>query len=135
MTTPDANKDQPAYHLPVLFQESLDALAIRPEGVYVDCTFGGGGHSRGILGRLGPEGRLFAFDQDGDPTTFSSGELTAIQQIWSVVAEAYSPFNVDVTTVARLSENRGRVSLSRYLIFHVATTAFTQSKERRVPGI
>ena len=66
MTTPDQKKDQPAYHLPVLFQESLDALAIRPEGVYVDCTFGGGGHSRGILGRLGSGGRLFAFDQDSD---------------------------------------------------------------------
>ena len=66
MTTPDTNKDQPAYHLPVLFQESLDALAIRPDGAYVDCTFGGGGHSRGILGRLGPGGRLFAFDQDSD---------------------------------------------------------------------
>jgi 16S rRNA (cytosine1402-N4)-methyltransferase len=59
-------QDQNAYHLPVLFQESLDGLAIRPEGVYVDCTFGGGGHSRGILERLGPKGRLFAFDQDND---------------------------------------------------------------------
>jgi 16S rRNA (cytosine1402-N4)-methyltransferase len=66
MTTPDQSKDGPAYHLPVLFQESLEALAIRPDGVYVDCTFGGGGHSRGILGRLGPEGRLYAFDQDSD---------------------------------------------------------------------
>jgi 16S rRNA (cytosine1402-N4)-methyltransferase len=66
MTTPDQNKDQPAYHLPVLFQESIDALAIRPDGMYVDCTFGGGGHSRGVLGRLGPNGRLFAFDQDSD---------------------------------------------------------------------
>ena len=59
-------QDQDAYHLPVLYQESLDGLAIRPEGVYVDCTFGGGGHSRGILERLGPKGRLFAFDQDND---------------------------------------------------------------------
>lgn len=59
-------QDQQAYHLPVLYQESLDGLAIRPEGVYVDCTFGGGGHSRGILERLGPKGRLFAFDQDND---------------------------------------------------------------------
>jgi len=54
------------YHVPVLYQESLDGLAIRPEGVYVDCTFGGGGHSRGILERLGPSGRLYAFDQDSD---------------------------------------------------------------------
>ena len=54
------------YHLPVLFQQTIDAMAIRPDGVYVDCTFGGGGHSRGILERLGPKGRLIAFDQDAD---------------------------------------------------------------------
>jgi 16S rRNA (cytosine1402-N4)-methyltransferase len=65
MTTSD-DKDQQAYHLPVLLQESLDGLAIRPEGIYVDCTFGGGGHSRGILERLGPKGRLYVFDQDSD---------------------------------------------------------------------
>ena len=55
-----------AYHVPVLLQETLDGLAIRPDGIYVDCTFGGGGHSKGILERLGPKGRLFAFDQDSD---------------------------------------------------------------------
>lgn len=44
----------------------MEGLALRPEGTYVDVTFGGGGHSRAILERLGPEGRLFAFDQDGD---------------------------------------------------------------------
>jgi len=65
MTTP-GNKDHESYHLPVLLQETLDGLNIRPDGVYVDCTFGGGGHSRGILGRLGPKGRLFVFDQDSD---------------------------------------------------------------------
>jgi len=57
---------QDAYHLPVLLEEALDGLNIRPEGCYVDCTFGGGGHSRGILRRLGPQGRLYAFDQDND---------------------------------------------------------------------
>jgi 16S rRNA (cytosine1402-N4)-methyltransferase len=65
MTAPD-NKDHEAYHLPVLFEETLDGLNIQPDGVYVDCTFGGGGHSRGILGRLGPKGKLFVFDQDSD---------------------------------------------------------------------
>jgi 16S rRNA (cytosine1402-N4)-methyltransferase len=54
------------YHIPVLLQETLDGLRIQPEGVYVDCTFGGGGHSRAILERLGPKGRLLAFDQDMD---------------------------------------------------------------------
>ena len=54
------------YHVPVLLQETLDGLRIRPDGFYVDCTFGGGGHSRAILQQLGPKGRLFAFDQDSD---------------------------------------------------------------------
>ena len=54
------------YHIPVLLKETVDGLNIRPNGVYVDVTFGGGGHSREILSRLGPEGRLFAFDQDSD---------------------------------------------------------------------
>ncbi len=54
------------YHVPVLFQECINALAIKADGVYVDCTFGGGGHSRGILQQLGPKGKLFAFDQDAD---------------------------------------------------------------------
>ncbi|NCI48034.1 16S rRNA (cytosine(1402)-N(4))-methyltransferase RsmH [Sediminibacterium soli] len=54
------------YHIPVLYEASLDGLAIRPDGVYVDCTFGGGGHSRGILAKLNEQGRLFAFDQDAD---------------------------------------------------------------------
>jgi 16S rRNA (cytosine1402-N4)-methyltransferase len=54
------------YHLPVLLKESVDHLVTKVDGVYVDLTFGGGGHSREILSRLSPEGRLFAFDQDLD---------------------------------------------------------------------
>ena len=54
------------YHVPVLLRESIDGLAIRPAGTYIDVTFGGGGHSLEILRRLGSEGRLFGFDQDGD---------------------------------------------------------------------
>ncbi len=54
------------YHIPVLYHETLDALNIQPDGVYVDCTFGGGGHSRGILEKLGNKGKLIAFDQDAD---------------------------------------------------------------------
>ena len=54
------------YHVPVLRQESVDGLAVRPGGTYVDVTFGGGGHSREILSRLGGDGRLFSFDQDAD---------------------------------------------------------------------
>lgn len=54
------------YHVPVLLKESVDGLGIKPDGVYVDVTFGGGGHSREILSRLGAEGRLYSFDQDED---------------------------------------------------------------------
>lgn len=54
------------YHIPVLLEESLQGLSILPNGTYVDVTFGGGGHSKGILSRLGNEGRLFGFDQDAD---------------------------------------------------------------------
>jgi 16S rRNA (cytosine1402-N4)-methyltransferase len=54
------------YHVPVLYKESLDALNIQPGGVYVDCTFGGGGHSKGILEKLHAPGKLVAFDQDAD---------------------------------------------------------------------
>jgi 16S rRNA (cytosine1402-N4)-methyltransferase len=57
------------YHNPVLLHESVDGLAIKPDGIYVDVTFGGGGHSREILSRLGPNGKLFAFDQDEDALT------------------------------------------------------------------
>lgn len=54
------------YHNPVLLKESVDGLNIKPDGVYVDVTFGGGGHSREILKRLGADGKLIAFDQDKD---------------------------------------------------------------------
>ncbi|OUS03621.1 16S rRNA (cytosine(1402)-N(4))-methyltransferase [Flavobacteriales bacterium 33_180_T64] len=54
------------YHNPVLLKETVDGLNIKPDGIYVDATFGGGGHSKEILKRLGAEGKLFAFDQDKD---------------------------------------------------------------------
>ena len=54
------------YHVPVLLRESIDGLDIKPDGVYVDVTFGGGGHSREILNRLGEKGHLYSFDQDED---------------------------------------------------------------------
>jgi 16S rRNA (cytosine1402-N4)-methyltransferase len=55
-----------SYHVPVLLNEVIEHLNIQPDGTYVDCTFGGGGHSRAILERLGKNGRLIAFDQDDD---------------------------------------------------------------------
>lgn len=61
-----AVKTAETYHIPVLLQQSIDGLDIRPDGIYVDVTFGGGGHSREILSRLGSEGHLYSFDQDAD---------------------------------------------------------------------
>jgi 16S rRNA (cytosine1402-N4)-methyltransferase len=57
---------EPVYHVPVLLHEVIDGLSIRPDGVYVDCTFGGGGHSLEILKHLNAEGRMVVFDQDAD---------------------------------------------------------------------
>lgn len=55
-----------AYHIPVLLHESIDQLVANPDGTYIDVTFGGGGHSREILSRLSPKGKLYGFDQDAD---------------------------------------------------------------------
>ena len=54
------------YHIPALLPQTIECLDIKPNGIYVDATFGGGGHSRAILEKLGPDGRLFGFDQDED---------------------------------------------------------------------
>lgn len=57
---------EPTYHIPALLPQTIECLDIKPDGIYVDATFGGGGHSRAILQRLGPDGRLLGFDQDED---------------------------------------------------------------------
>ncbi len=54
------------YHIPILLNEVIEALHINPDGIYVDCTFGGGGHSKAILSKLSTKGKLIAFDQDDD---------------------------------------------------------------------
>ena len=59
-------KTAETYHVPVLLKESVDGLDINPDGVYIDVTFGGGGHSKEILTRLGKKGHLYSFDQDAD---------------------------------------------------------------------
>lgn len=59
-------KTAETYHVPVLLKESIDGLNINPDGIYIDVTFGGGGHSREILSRLSNKGHLFSFDQDAD---------------------------------------------------------------------
>ena len=62
----EAKDLQSDYHTTVLLHETVDALNMQPGGVYVDCTMGGGGHTRLMLSKLGPDGKLFAFDQDAD---------------------------------------------------------------------
>jgi len=57
-------EDLNTYHIPVLLPEAVEGLQVKPNGIYVDCTFGGGGHSRAILDQLGPKGKLYVFDQD-----------------------------------------------------------------------
>lgn len=70
------------YHNPVLLKQSVDDLVTNPNGIYVDCTFGGGGHSREILSRLSEKGRLFSFDQDLDAlkNTIDDPRFTLINQ-------------------------------------------------------
>ncbi|HEU4552746.1 MAG TPA: 16S rRNA (cytosine(1402)-N(4))-methyltransferase RsmH [Chitinophaga sp.] len=74
--------DASQYHLPVLLQEVIEYLQIRPDGTYVDATFGGGGHSRAILSKLGPSGRLLVFDQDEDAyrNRIEDERVTFVQQ-------------------------------------------------------
>ena len=82
--------DQPVYHIPALLSETIAGLAIKPDGKYVDVTFGGGGHSRAILERLGPDGRLMGMDQDLDAWsnrlederfTFAHGNFAYVKNI------------------------------------------------------
>lgn len=70
------------YHSPVLLKQTVDGLNIKPDGVYVDVTFGGGGHSKEILKRLGPNGKLFGFDQDEDAweNTLKDERFTLIEE-------------------------------------------------------
>lgn len=77
------------YHNPVLLSESIDGLAIKSNGIYVDVTFGGGGHSKEILKRLGPDGRLFAFDQDEDAlkNTIADERFTLIHENFRFISQ------------------------------------------------
>lgn len=89
------------YHVPVLLEESVGGLDIKPDGVYVDVTFGGGGHSREILRRLGPGGRLFSFDQDADAERnqegmqSNGGEFTFVLSNFRYLANWLRYYGVD----------------------------------------
>lgn len=85
------------YHKPVLLHPSVDALITNPKGIYVDCTFGGGGHSRLILEKLSPEGKLFAFDQDYDAIAnlILDSRFTFIQQNFRYLKNSLRFYKVD----------------------------------------
>ncbi len=80
--------EESVYHVPVLLETTVDGLGVTPGGIYADMTFGGGGHSREILRRLGPEGRLFAFDQDADAERNipADGRLTFVRSNFRYLA-------------------------------------------------
>ena len=90
--------NSPNTHITVLLQEAVDALEIKPDGIYVDGTFGRGGHSRAVLERLGPQGRLIAFDRD--PTAIVVGQalgdprLTLVHSAFSGLDEALDALGV-----------------------------------------
>ena len=85
------------YHIPVLLRQSVDNLVINPDGVYVDCTFGGGGHSREILSRLSANGRLFSFDQDLDALNnrIEDPRFTLINQNFRFLENSLRMFGVE----------------------------------------
>lgn len=86
-----------AYHIPALLQESIDGLAIQPGGIYVDVTFGGGGHSREILRHLAPSGHLYSFDQDADAekNVVSDDRLTFVRSNFRYLKNWMRYYQVD----------------------------------------
>lgn len=86
-----------AYHIPALLKESVDVLDIRPDGTYVDATFGGGGHSKAILERLGPKGKLFSFDRDLDtlPNVPEDPRLVFVHSDFRYIKNWLMFYNVD----------------------------------------
>lgn len=85
-----------AYHIPVLLETSIEHLNIKPDGLYVDVTMGGGGHSRAILAQLGPKGRLYAFDRDNDaqPNAIDDARFTLIREDFKNLVNALAEHGV-----------------------------------------
>lgn len=85
------------YHNPVLLKKSVDELVINPDGIYVDCTFGGGGHSKEILNRLSEKGKLFSFDQDLDAleNTIDDPRFTLINQNFRFLENSLLAYGIE----------------------------------------
>ena len=95
------------YHIPAMLQETINGLNIQPEGTYVDVTFGGGGHSRAIMSRLGDNGRLFSFDQDMDAYINEQTSPIPSFKEGSSIVSAHSPLKGEPEGVRQLSwDNR-----------------------------
>jgi len=86
-------------HRTVLLTEAVDALAVRPDGTYVDCTFGRGGHSRALLSQLGPNGRLIAFDKDPEAVAVADA-LAAEDTRFTIVHEGFETFARELDRLA-----------------------------------
>ena len=90
-------------HIPVLFEECMEALAIKPDGIYVDCTAGGGGHSEGILGRLSSKGLLISLDKDDEALAVCNAKAAThpdknwktVKSDFSRIAEVLDEMNID----------------------------------------
>jgi len=94
-------------HLPVLFAETLKALAIKKDGVYLDCTFGRGGHSRGILEQLGPFGRLLAIDRDADAVNSAGALAMASDDRFTLIHSCFSELEEVVAKAGLLEQVDG----------------------------
>lgn len=93
-------------HKPVMLQEAIDALCVRQEGFYVDCTFGGGGHSAAILRNLGPSGYLLAFDRDPESLEIAAGERFADPR-FQLVRDCYSKFPSVLRRMRKIGQVHG----------------------------
>lgn len=89
--------EQGVYHIPALLSQSIDALNIKPDGIYVDATFGGGGHSRAILNELNSSGHLYSFDQDDDAISraFRDERFTMVYGNFRFLSNFLRYYNVD----------------------------------------
>jgi len=85
-------------HLPVMFAEALQQLAIKQDGIYLDCTFGRGGHSQGILEQLGPSGRLLAFDRDADAVNSEYAKAMLQDKRFQLIHNCFSELENIVTS-------------------------------------
>ena len=85
------------YHIPALLEDSINGLNIKPDGIYADVTFGGGGHSRAILGKLGDNGHLFGFDRDSDALKNAPDDPRLSRKVVSIGSDALA-FMIDSAT-------------------------------------